>query len=61
MEGPVDQQRLRELASQREESWAFVCFRHKTGANEITENPHSARKKEEESRRMCGMWKGVKT
>lgn len=41
----MDQQRLRELASQREESWAFVCFRYKTGANEITENPHSARKK----------------
>lgn len=71
MEGPVDQQRLRELASQREESWAFVCFRHKTGANEITENPHSARKKKKRaeecaecgkvSRHSCGIRKGVKT
>lgn len=66
----MDQQRLRELASQREESWAFLCFRYKTGQmrSQKTHIRQGKKKKRAEecaecgkvSRHSCGIRKGVK-
>ena len=66
----MDQQRLRELASQREESWAFLCFRYKTGQmrSQKTHIRQAKKKKRAEecaecgkvSRHSCGIRKGVK-